>query len=198
MYVEILILASLHFKPRHGYEMKKYIEHLLGGYVPLNNTVLYPALKRFEEMGAVRREVERQIGKPDRHIYHLTEHGTETLQEYLCVFSPEMAKNEAEFLTRVGFFDLLEPEARIEILNMRGSIVKKKLEFLQELQNRRMDGTAFSNGPRVLRFQERATLHELEWIQQLLKESQEFLAAKKSERSTPHGDPGDLERSAHH
>jgi DNA-binding PadR family transcriptional regulator len=36
--------------------------------VSLNNNVLYPALKQFEELGAVVREVVPQEGKPNRHI----------------------------------------------------------------------------------------------------------------------------------
>ncbi len=53
MYAEIVILAMLRQRPQHGYEIKKGIEQVFGGTVALNNTVLYPTLKRFEEAGAV-------------------------------------------------------------------------------------------------------------------------------------------------
>ena len=67
MYSEILILAMLGQGPRHGYEIKKDIDRALGGVVVLNNKTLYLALKRFEEMGAVTRQVIPQEGKPNRH-----------------------------------------------------------------------------------------------------------------------------------
>ena len=51
MYAEIVILAMLRQRPQHGYEIKKGIEQVFGGTVALNNTILYPTLKRFEEMG---------------------------------------------------------------------------------------------------------------------------------------------------
>src|SRR5687768_4928918 len=108
MYNEIVILAMLRQRPQHGYELKKGIEQALGGAVSLNNNALYPTLKRFEEMGAVIRQVVQQEGKPNRHIYHLTERGIELLQAYLRDFPPELAANEAEFFTRVAFFDYLE------------------------------------------------------------------------------------------
>lgn len=86
MYAEIIILASLGARPQHGYEIKKTVERALGGSITLNNKVLYPALKRFEAMGAVEREVERQEGRPERHIYRLTEHGERGLAGDLAGF----------------------------------------------------------------------------------------------------------------
>src|SRR5260370_25106162 len=105
MYSEILILAMLRQQPQHGYELKKGIERILCGTVSLNNTVLYPSLKHFEEMGAVERQVVQQEGKPNGHIYQLTERGTEVLQAYLFDFPPEHAPDETEFLTRFPVFD---------------------------------------------------------------------------------------------
>src|SRR6266568_92486 len=117
MYSEILILAMLRQGKRHGYEIKKDIDRALGGMVSLNNKTLYLALKRFEEMGAVSRQVIVQEGKPNRHLYELTERGIEVLHASLRDFGPEQAAVEAEFFTRVSFFDLLEVSERREILS---------------------------------------------------------------------------------
>src|SRR6266568_2911450 len=119
MYAEIVILAMLRQRPQHGYEIKKSIEQVFGGTVALNNTILYPTLKRFEETGAVVREVVQQEGKPNRHLYHLTERGIEVLHTLLCDFPPEQAGNEAEFFTRVAFFEFLDSQERQEILKKR-------------------------------------------------------------------------------
>ncbi len=100
MYSEILILAMLQQGPRHGYEIKKDIDRALGGMIALNNKTLYIALKRFEEMGAVTRQVIVQTGKPNRHLYELTERGIEVLQTSLRDFGPEQAGVDAEFFTR--------------------------------------------------------------------------------------------------
>src|SRR5207248_6575763 len=119
MYSEILILAMLRPGPRHGYDIKKDVERALAGTVSLNNKTLYLALKRFEEMGVVTRQVIPQEGKPNRHLYQLTERGVELLQTLLCDFPPEQAANEAEFFTRVAFFEFLDPPEREVILNKR-------------------------------------------------------------------------------
>src|SRR5215472_2402832 len=135
MYSEIVILAMLHQGPRHGYEIKKDVERALGGMVPLNNKTLYLTLKRFEEMGAVTRQVIPQEGKPNRHLYQLTERGIELLQASVRDFPAEHADNDAEFFTRVSFFDLLEAHEHEAILTKRLAYLQACLEYLRQLQH---------------------------------------------------------------
>ncbi len=64
-YIEILILRHLTRRPAHGYELRKRVESVTG--VVLNNNALYPALRRFEEAGAVVRTAhEQQAVRPSR------------------------------------------------------------------------------------------------------------------------------------
>lgn len=172
MYSEILILAMLRQQPQHGYELKKGIERILCGTVSLNNTVLYPSLKHFEEMGAVVRQVVQQEGKPNRHIYHLTERGTELLQAYLSDFPPEQAADEAEFLTRVAFFDYLEPADQLEILQKRQAYLKTGLEYLHTLQQMADEACATVAQQRVLAFHTQQIRSEYQWIATWLEEMQ--------------------------
>jgi DNA-binding PadR family transcriptional regulator len=180
MYSEILILAMLHQGPRHGYEIKKDIDRALGGMVPLNNKTLYLTLKRFEEMGAVTRQVIPQEGKPNRHLYQLTERGIELLQAYLRDFGPEQAGNEAEFFTRVAFFDLLEVPERETILTKRLAYLQRGLEYLQNLQQMADSGEdcapamgiSMSYAQRVLAFHTRRIRDEYHWIASWLEEMQ--------------------------
>src|SRR5690348_13499344 len=175
MYAEIIILASLGARPQHGYEIKKNVERALARSISLNNKVLYPALKRFEEMGAVQREVERQEGKPDRHVYHLTNRGVEILQALLREFPLEIASSEAEFYTRVAFFPLLEPEARMEILTTRAEVVARRLAHLQQMKQMTSDDESNAFGRRVLQFHEQKAHAEADWINALLEETQILL-----------------------
>jgi DNA-binding PadR family transcriptional regulator len=171
MYSEIVILAMLRQRPQHGYELKKCIEQALGGTVSLNNNVLYPALKHFEGMGAVVREVVPQEGKPNRHIYHLTERGSALLHIYLCDFPSECAANEAEFFTRVAFFDYLELEERQAILHKRLVHLEGQLAYLRNLQQLAdQAGTGVDVQQRVLAFQLRRLRDEHQWISVWLEE----------------------------
>ena len=180
MYSEILILAMLRQGPRHGYELKKEIDRALGGMVTLNNKTLYLALKRFEEMGAVTRQVISQEGKPNRHLYELTERGIELLQAYLRDFGPEQAGADAEFFTRVAFFDLLEVQEREGILTTRLVYLEACLEYLQNLQQIADSdkdcapsmGISMSYAQRVLAFHTRRIRDEYHWIDSWLEEMQ--------------------------
>jgi DNA-binding PadR family transcriptional regulator len=180
LYADILILATLQSGPQHGYDIKKRVERFLGGSVPMNNKVLYPALKRFEEMGALQRTVQRQEGKPDRHVYQLTERGTEILQDLLHEFTPELAGNDAEFYTRLAFFHLLEPEARLEILSMRTDKVAGKLDYLRDMRTLASADQAMSFALRVLQFHERRASHEIDWLRELIEETRTLAERSKS------------------
>ena len=85
-YVEILILRRLRSGPAHGYELRKRVEQTTG--VVLHNNSLYPALKRFEEAGAVTKTAEPQQGRPPRLVYTLTEVGHELLHDMLAELPP--------------------------------------------------------------------------------------------------------------
>jgi len=179
MYSEILILAMLHQGPRHGYEIKKDLDRALGGMVILNNKTLYLALKHFEEMGAVTRQVIPQEGKPNRHLYQLTERGAELLQVSLRDFPSEQAGNDAEFFTRVAFFDLLEAHEREAILNKRLAYLEACLGYLQKLQERAdeedcadVSGVSMSYAERVLAFHIQRVRDEYQWIVTWIEEMQ--------------------------
>ena len=179
MFSEIVILAMLRQGPRHGYEIKKDIERALGGIVPLNNKTLYLTLKRFEDMGAVTRQVIPQEGKPNRHLYHLTERGVALLHTLLCDFPPDLAANEAEFFTRVAFFEFLDPPEREVILNKRLAYLEACLSYLQKLQHLADaedcppgTGLSMSYAQRVLAFHIRRVRDEHQWITSWLEEMQ--------------------------
>jgi DNA-binding PadR family transcriptional regulator len=177
MYSEILILAMLRQGPRHGYEIKKDIDRALGGMVVLNNKTLYLALKHFEEIGAVTRQVIPQEGKPNRHLYQLTEHGIELLQASLRDFPATLAANDAEFFTRVAFFDYLEAPEREAILASRLAYLEGCLSYLQTMQHMADSedcaptmGISMSNAQRVLAFHTRRIRDEYQWIATWLEE----------------------------
>ncbi|MGC2333882.1 MAG: PadR family transcriptional regulator [Candidatus Acidiferrales bacterium] len=73
--LQLIILALLSEKPRHGYEIIKAIEeHSSGIYTPSPGMV-YPALTYLEEMGFAASETEGT-----KKLYHITEAGAEHLK----------------------------------------------------------------------------------------------------------------------
>lgn len=170
MYIEILILEQLRGQPRHGYEIRKNTERVLG--FGLNSNTLYPALKRFEEMGAVQREVEHQEGRPDRHVYQLTDVGLDVLLDLLGEFPPEVARDENEFQVRVAFFHLLDPPARKDILAARRAVLEEKLAHLERMAEEARPAP-YPYAQRVIELNRGQVQGELAWIDRLARDIEE-------------------------
>lgn len=132
--IDIIILRHLRRQPAHGYELRKRVEETTG--VVLHNNSLYPALKRFEESGAVVRRSEEQEGRPPRNVYSITPVGLELLHDLLAELPPESAGDELEFLTRLGQFSLLEPAERLAILDARDGALDARIRHLAALLDR--------------------------------------------------------------
>ena len=124
-YIGILILRRLRSGPAHGYQLRKRVEQTTG--FVLHNNSLYPALKRFEEAGAVTKTAEPQEGRPPRLVYALTEVGQELLHDMLAELPPEQAGDEVEFLARLGQFSLINPAERAGVLAARTRAVRAQL-----------------------------------------------------------------------
>jgi DNA-binding PadR family transcriptional regulator len=124
-YVELIILRRLRGGPAHGYELRKRVEETTG--FVLHNNSLYPALRRFEEAGAVTKTAEPQQGRPPRLVYTLTEVGHNLLHDMLADLPADQAGEPAEFLARLGQFSLLNPAERAGVLASRARAVRDQL-----------------------------------------------------------------------
>ena len=164
MYFDILMLRVLADHERHGYEIKKQVERILGGR-SINNNVLYPALRRFEEQGAIQRvAAEADPGRPPRNVYRLTDTGHDLLQSMIRDADPALLADDNEFQTRVAFFADLDTGDRLRILDARRQIVEAHLANLAAL---RPDTEAHPWGLRVMDFTVERFRQELRWLGEL-------------------------------
>ncbi len=131
-YIEILILRRLRSGPAHGYELRKRVEETTG--VVLHNNSLYPALRRFEEAGAVTKAAEPQDGRPARLVYTLTEVGQELLHDMLAELPAEQAGDDTEFISRLGQFSLINSAERARVLASRAQAVRAQLAHLRAMR----------------------------------------------------------------
>jgi DNA-binding PadR family transcriptional regulator len=150
--------------PRHGYEIKKQVERILGGR-SINNNVLYPALRRFGEQGAIERvAAEADPGRPPRNVYRLTDTGHDVLQAMIRDADPTLLTDDNEFQVRVAFFADIEPADRLRIIAVRRSIVDAEIAHLASL---RPDAAETDWGLRVLDFSMDRFRHERGWLDAL-------------------------------
>ena len=76
---EILILALLEERERHGYDLARQIEERSRGAIAFNVASLYPTLYRLEERGLIDGRWVERAGQRRRRSYKLTAAGRRTL-----------------------------------------------------------------------------------------------------------------------
>lgn len=96
---EVLILALLEERQRHGYEIGQLIQQRSQGAIRFNVASLYPTLYRLEDRGLVEGRWVERAGIRRRRYYRLTAQGRRVLASQRSVWE--------------GFFAALDRVARI-------------------------------------------------------------------------------------
>jgi PadR family transcriptional regulator, regulatory protein PadR len=78
---EMLILALVEARPRHGYEIGKLIESRSGGQLTFALATLYPTLLRLEARGWIKGRWVEKPNQRERCFYRLTQAGRRVLAE---------------------------------------------------------------------------------------------------------------------
>ena len=76
---ELLILALVEDRPRHGYDIGKLIEARSKGALRFNVASLYPLLYRLEKRGWIEGRWTEKAGQRRRRLYKLTPEGRQVL-----------------------------------------------------------------------------------------------------------------------
>src|SRR5437660_6594494 len=90
--LQLVILALLEEKPRHGYEIIKALEEHSGGFYSPSPGMVYPALTYLEELGYATVEAEGS-----KKLYRITDAGLSKLDEHRAYADTLMGQ-----LARVG------------------------------------------------------------------------------------------------
>lgn len=78
---EMLILALVEDRPRHGYEIAKLIGERSEGVLQFHVASLYPLLYRLEKRGLIKGTWVEKAGERRRRFYKLTAAGRKVLEE---------------------------------------------------------------------------------------------------------------------
>jgi transcriptional regulator len=89
--IEMLVLALLEARPRHGYEIGKLIEQRSGGRLTFALPTLYPTLLRLENRGLIKGRWVEKAGQRERCFYRLTRQGRRMLRQHQDTWSAYVA-----------------------------------------------------------------------------------------------------------
>jgi transcriptional regulator len=76
---EVLILALVEHRPRHGYEIAKLIERRSRGAITFHVGSLYPTLYKLERRGLIEGRWAEKAGERRRRCYRITKEGRHVL-----------------------------------------------------------------------------------------------------------------------
>ena len=96
---ELLILALLEERDRHGYELARLIEERSQGAISFHAASLYPSLYRMEDKDLIEGRWVEKAGQRRRRYYRLTRQGRKMLASQRSVWE--------------NFFDALNRVARV-------------------------------------------------------------------------------------
>lgn len=96
------ILGLLARGPMSGYDIKKSIEIGLGNFWSESYGQIYPVMNALADEGLTTRDIQKNDGKPDRHVYTITDKGREVLHKWLTE-STEPLKLRVEVLLKLFF-----------------------------------------------------------------------------------------------
>ena len=106
------ILGMLSIEPMSGYDIKKEVENSISNFWTESYGQIYPVLRNLIAEKLVTKSVEREAGKPDRHVYSLTAKGRKELRQWLRKdFAPKIQRDE--FLLKLFFGEEIPAKANI-------------------------------------------------------------------------------------
>jgi DNA-binding PadR family transcriptional regulator len=172
---DLIILALLFDAPKHGYQLKREAGFILGQKA-MHNNLVYPLLRRFTQKRWITKKAVPGERGQTRQQYSLTSRGRQELLRRLAEYSDEEARSGRAFATRVGMFELLQPEARSRILEKRAAHLMEAEKQLATLKANMEIGVY---GAEVVRFHSQQGQQELAWIERLRRMQKQISGPEK-------------------
>ncbi len=183
--LELAILGALKEKPMYGYELKKRLSYLLGHLWKISYGSLYPGLKRLEAKNAVERAYTVKAKTRNRYVYRITPEGEETFQLLLVDTRKNSEITDADkFSIRLAFFQYMEPEMRLWLLERRRNYLEEKLtEMSGAGKGRYKESDSYRQG--LYRHRQELLKSDIVWLQEMIDQERQHIQERKEGASAP-------------
>ena len=128
-----MLLGLLMSGPKSGYKIKNITGRLMMAY-NLSLNQIYPALRKLEAADFVCKEIVFQTGKPNKHVYSITEKGKQELMKALTS-PPVPVDYQLDFFVRAFFFRFLSAGQVLEQFEKEIGSLEEQLEDLNEIKD---------------------------------------------------------------
>lgn len=129
------ILGILSLGPMSGYDIKKMFQKSVAKFWNESYGQIYPLLKTLVDEGFAVKSIEKQVSKPDRHVYAITDRGREELQRWL-IEPVERQIGRIEIALKLFFGRQVSVPDNIRQVEHFREIQHRELEELKALEER--------------------------------------------------------------
>jgi PadR family transcriptional regulator, regulatory protein AphA len=130
---EYALLGFLIAGPSHGYDLHQRFATELGHVWHLSQSQAYSILKRLEGHGDISVQVVEQDKLPARQMLRITAQGRRRFNEWLDGISTNARSIRLEFLTRLYFAQIYNPEKITRIHEAQRAEIASTIERLESL-----------------------------------------------------------------
>ncbi len=127
------LLGALSYAPMSGYDLKKFMEGSTGNFWNESYAQIYPMLKQLTNEGLTVSHTERQEGRPERHVYALTDKGWEELRRWLAEPAERQVERN-ELLLKLFFGTRVPVATNIEHIQRYHGLVSEALEHYEGIE----------------------------------------------------------------
>jgi DNA-binding PadR family transcriptional regulator len=159
---KLLLLGILRQEEMHGYQLYEFIDRDLSACTDIKKPTAYYILNKMAEDGWIAEEESQDGNRPPRKVYSLTEQGEAAFQrllrENLSSYSPVYFPGDIG----LAFFDSLDTQEAVELLEQRRVGLEKSLADLQAAPEH--SGSL----QLVLEHRARHLSEELSWLEEVI------------------------------
>ena len=178
--LELAILGLLKERPMHGYELKKRLSFMLGHFWTVSYGSLYPALKRLEKANDIEKAYSVKEKTRNRNVYRITGIGEKEFMRLLADTSGAGTLSDSEkFDIRMAFFQYLEPETRLKVLEKRRRLLEDQVAKFKAYRSSNRNQDRYQTG--LLRHKVEQTRSDIRWLDRLIAQEREAIETRDSE-----------------
>lgn len=172
--LELAILGLLKERPMHGYELKKRLSYMLGHFWTVSYGSLYPALKRLEKSGSIEKAYSVKEKTRNRNVFRVTPRGEKEFMRMMASDLSDASLADTEkFDLRMAFFQYLDPETRLALLEKRRAVLAEQVLKFKAYRSASGEEDRYRTG--LLRHKVELAKSDIRWLDRLMEHEKETI-----------------------
>lgn len=168
-HIDLMILGLLSERPMYGYEINKTISsEEMRVWIDIPMPSIYASLSKLKTRDFVREAAEKEPGKPERGVFHITNKGREVFLNTLSMALGEERQDHISYNIPIFFMNRLSREKVIAGLEQRREFLRSWLASIQEGMSEGRARESSSTLPMVLDHTRRVTETKLKWLDETI------------------------------